>query len=212
MRRRRFLAMACACGVFVALVVGFLRETPPTIPPNVVMVRSDPSEIVDDTGSELQLITVRITNPMAPLPPYDPRHGLYLLVEEHFPGTNVPKAWLPQRAGPNGTTQPDPVTLAPGTFWEVTILAPSPRNHARFRLRYAGPSWGMVSRLAVLRWMQRLLPQRFFGTFNQAYWKWVGIPPVHHRLPWNEAEWDLDLTDVESGSTMSSGPKSHDPD
>lgn len=157
------------------------------------MVRSDPSEIVDDTGSELQLITVRITNTMAPLPPYDTRHGLYLLVEEHFPGTKAPTAWLPQRTGANGTTQPDPVTVAPGTFWEVTILAPSPGNRAHFRLRYAGPSWGLVSRFSVLRWMQRLLPQRFLGTFNQAYWKCVGIPAVLHHLPWNEAEWDLAL-------------------
>jgi hypothetical protein len=196
MSRRGKIAWGLAGGVLVLTFLGVLSRTPAPPPPDVMVVGAEPVDLIDDTGTELQMVTLRISNTWTQWPSGDARGGLHLFISEEAIRVKRDGAWKAAQYATN--TQHLSLLLGPGLSTETTLLAPRHAREGRLRLQFAGPSASVILRYRLWKWLDRWLSPPLFGVIEPLLRRLAKEP--YHRLPMSDLEWDIELTPGSHGS------------
>ena len=168
MRRRRIVVVIVACSSGL-LAWGFWASRP-AIQVEVVGIKA--AEVIDDTGTEMSLVTLSMTNRLGSETLFLGHDGAKVDARVAGAWIEVRETFLPSQLGANESK-------------EASFFVPGGADRCRIRLQYAlvSVAWrlgGSLSRLGIK------LPPR--------YWQWAGWPKAEGRNPsWKELRIEFPL-------------------
>jgi len=170
MRARKLLGGTVAVSV-LAVAVALIR-TPHTVPhpPVVNLVSVEPFEIVDDTGAEMFLATLSISNPDNPA---GPENCIYVRGEGKGIEAKVANRWIGVNANLDCRLDPG------GGKHEIVFAVPAATDSCRLSFRYTGsrPSFARRPLKARLEWFAERLPKSIRFRLSYEVWRWLGFGP-----------------------------------
>jgi hypothetical protein len=195
MSHRGKIACGLVAGALVVVLLSLLGRAPVLPPPGVTILGAEPVDLIDDEGTELQLVSLRISNTCTQWPPQDPRNVLHVLIREQALRVKQGGEWRSAQYATN--IQHLSLILYPDRPVETTLLAPSHAREGRLRLHLAGPSAGVLLHYRIWRWLEPWLPRRLLGVVAFILPQLAREP--YHRFPMIESEWDVELTSGSDG-------------
>jgi hypothetical protein len=180
MHDRRVLGVAFAVFIAVALAVVIWSSRPVHCPLVLNIVSGEPAGIDDDTGQEMWLATLSLSNSDAGPP--SPQHSVYFKNGGKGIEVKVGTHWIEVDAVLD-------LALAPGQKHEILLLVPAGTEACRIRLKYTG------SRLVNgrLLWIAERLPQFVRFRMSYKFWRWVGLTRYGPNSHWRDVILELPL-------------------
>jgi hypothetical protein len=180
MRVRRIVAGVVGVTVMGLLVVLMLATSTGPRPPVLTLVRVEPAGIIDDSGAEMWLMTLSVSN--SDNRPPRPENRLYVGEGDGPIEVKIGSRWI----GLHGTLgRLGDCELAPAQKCERLLLTPGGTESCRISLKYTGAS----ALKGLVEWVATRLPLSIRSRFSYKFWRWVGS---HHmgraqiggRLAW----------------------------
>ena len=149
-------------------------------PPVLELVSLEPAGIIDNTGAEMRLATLSISN--SDVEPIIAKNVLF--VEDGGRPIEAKVAddrWvaLEQKLGN--------CALPPGGKVERQILMPAGTDRCRVSLKYTGTSLSKGRAAAIAE----RLPLFVRSRISHKFWRWAGFPHYRPSLPWREITVEL---------------------
>jgi len=178
MRGRKALVGAMAVAMMGLLAVVICFEKQESRPPTISVARIEPASIFDDSGLEMLLVTLSISDPgNGPLSP-----RLYVKDSGRTIEAKVAKRWV----GVEGALWAG-CELWPGLRRERLILLPAHTDSCRFRLQY---SRALLTETQSV-WLARRLPSWMPG--YRRVFNWLRKSPYEPSRSWRKISIEVTL-------------------
>jgi hypothetical protein len=152
-------------------------------PPALALVGAEPAGVFDEQGTELVLVTLRISNNNPEDRPDRHDHTLYIADSARAVEVSASKSWKKIEWATNLWGMP--FQLRPGQRNERgLVLLPAGKDRYRVWFKYAVPAF---SGKGVLEWIASRLPLSVRSRFSYKFWRWVGFPSIYREGPWRES-------------------------
>ena len=189
MRLVRIVGISLALACVALLVVALATPLPTRLrAPVVSLVSMEPAKIFDDTGKEMWLASLRISNPNTKTPPR-PENSLY--VKDFKIQIKVTNVWVEIE------TQPD-CQLFGGDKCERLCLFPADADYSRCSLKYTGttPIFSTSIPKNRLHRAVQQLPLFIRRRLPSGFWKRIGFGPDYYgpSSTWQTASSDMPIS------------------
>jgi hypothetical protein len=187
--------------VAAALVVwGVVSSDSRLHPPVVRLVSIEPAGMFDDTGMELRLLTLAVSNENPENPGDFWRNVLYVADSVRGVEIRVSNSWKQVHWATN--LWGSHIRLKPGDQDQRALaLIPGGSDGCRVWVRYAVPT---LSPKGVLEFAVARLPLSIRSRFSYKFWRWVGFSELYRPGYWRQipVELGLPLTSGQPGAEI----------
>ncbi len=176
-------------GVTIAVVLGLIilyPRTPPN-PPVLSLVSLEPAGVFDDSGVEMSLLRLSISN--SDNRPFNPANSIYVKDGGRCIEVKVANHWIAAEGtvGALGFC-----ALAPLQKHEIMFILPA-SGSCRVWFKYTGATLSTKHRLA---WVAERLPECIRFRMSYKFWRWVGFTRYMPSSNWREINVELPLRPV----------------
>jgi len=170
------IAVAIAALLLPLILPTRLRAPPPTL----TLVKMEPIHIIDDSGMEMWVVTLIITD--SDIRPPKPENSEYVANSGSRIEAKVAGRWIEVP----GSLE---CSLGPGIISERMLLLPARTDACRVCLKYTDAALYN----GRIEWLAEHLPSFIRVRFSYKFWRWAGFQQYGPSSNWREIHLDLPL-------------------